>query len=235
MTQRRRDAVERMPRLLFPVRVLIPARALAPHPPARVLHPCPCSAPPRRVSLQHPVCLDDIDILVSSDYPHYLRLALEASLNATVLFFNGIEGDVNPRGEGSAYDKAESYGNIVASAVLASLPAQEEVTGTPQVVYTTQYYRHPVTNVYFLAALRVGMLPDYIFNEEDRTFDLQVPWRRGGREIDEGDWIDSGRGRLERLGARETGETKIGETRGEGDRRDSGRGRSERLGARETG
>jgi len=126
------------------------------------------------------VTLDDDNLLVSSDYCHYLRERLEAELNATVLFFNGIEGDVNARGDGEGFAKAEDYGNIVAQAVLDSLPSQELLAGPPEVYFKAHHYRHEVTNIYFLAALRVGMLPDYIFNEEDHTFDLQITYFRLG-------------------------------------------------------
>ena len=130
----------------------------------------------------HPVTLGSSNLLFSSDYCHYVRTYAEAELNATVIYFNGAIGDVSPRGDGSAFERAESYGAEIATIALQTMAAQEPVADVGLHIETA-YYRHEVTNPLFKLADAVGML-DYDFNDEDDTVDMQVSYFRIGSALD---------------------------------------------------
>jgi hypothetical protein len=130
----------------------------------------------------HPTTLSAGNLLISSDYCHYLRLNAEAALNATVVFFNGAIGDVTPRGSGSEYARAESYGNEVAAIALDSLRTGAVPVNEVELVTYTTYYRHPVTNPLFLLADALGLL-DYDFNEEDNSVNMQASYFRIGSAL----------------------------------------------------
>ena len=129
----------------------------------------------------HPVTLGSSNIQVSSDYCHYVREYAEAALNATVIYFNGAIGDVSPRGTGSDFDRADSYGLEIANLALATMTAQEEITDVD--LYTdTAYYVHPCNNPLFILADAVGLL-DYDFNDDDNSVNLQTTYFRIGKAL----------------------------------------------------
>ena len=129
----------------------------------------------------HPVTLGSSNLLVSSDYCHYVRTTAEAALNATVIYFNGAIGDVSPRGTGSGFERAESYGVEIANIALAAMAGEVEIREVS--IYTqTAYYVHPVTNPLFLLADAVGLL-DYDFNDEDNSVNLQTSYFRFGSSV----------------------------------------------------
>ena len=131
----------------------------------------------------HPTTLSASNLLVSSDYCHYVRTYAEAALNATVVYFNGAIGDVTPRGSGSEFARAESYGSEIAAIALASIAAgQTEVGGPIEVNTQTTYYNHQVTNPLFILADAIGVL-DYDFNEEDNSVDMQASYFRIGDTV----------------------------------------------------
>jgi hypothetical protein len=129
----------------------------------------------------HPVTLGSSNLLVSSDYCHYVRLYAEEALNATVVYFNGAIGDVSPRGSGSGFDRSDSYGREIADFALATLSAQTEVRDV-DVVVDTSYYTNAVTNPLFLLADAVGLL-DYDFNADDNSVNLQASYFRIGSAL----------------------------------------------------
>ena len=74
------------------------------------------------------------DSCYSSDYPGYLRSAVEAHTGAPCLYVNGAGGDVNPRGATSelrSFELAEQTGNRLANdalAIIASMTSADSST-----------------------------------------------------------------------------------------------------------
>lgn len=66
----------------------------------------------------HPTFIGGGDMLVSAEWPGYLQTEMEKAIGSgvTVMYYNGAEGDQSPvyKGQGSAYDKIQEYGKIIA-------------------------------------------------------------------------------------------------------------------------
>jgi hypothetical protein len=76
----------------------------------------------------HPTVLPGANQLVSSDFPHGLRRALEGELGGIVLYVNGAQGDVVPT-EGGDFATARALGERFAAAAVQALASAREVAG----------------------------------------------------------------------------------------------------------
>ena len=71
---------------------------------------------------------------------------------------------MTPRGSGSEFSRAESYGNEIAGIALASIAAgQAEVSGPIAINAQTTYYNYVVTNPLFIIADALGILGTGLF------------------------------------------------------------------------
>ena len=124
----------------------------------------------------HGVVEDSLQI--SSDFCHYVRTNVEAAIGngAPVLFFNGIQGDVDALGGGHGFARPRDYGTRISNAVIASLRNQEEIAGAPSLVFRSRQYRQIVTNNDFLNAMRSGALPDYLMPPGVNSLTLTVAY-----------------------------------------------------------
>ena len=132
----------------------------------------------------HPVTLDSDVLVVSSDYPHYLRSHMESELGAPVVFVNGVDGDVSPvMISAKNFERCEEYGVSLAEIALDAFRNGSfvAVQGTSQSVATT-HYTQQCTNPAFIGALLIDIL-DYDYEgspEEGFTFESQVSyWQLG--------------------------------------------------------
>ena len=130
----------------------------------------------------HPVTLGSSNLQVSSDYIHYLREHMEASLGAPVVYFNGVIGDVSPKGEGSQYERAENYGKQIADIALSTMPSAEDLElGDKGIVVHNIDYNQEVGNPVFRLAFLVGLL-DYDI-EDDLSVNTRATYVRLGADV----------------------------------------------------
>ncbi len=129
----------------------------------------------------HPEALDDVNTLVTSDYPHYVREGLEAAFDAPSVFFAGTLGglmnplhiqgcpdaDGNRTCPAGTYELAEYIGEELSSRVIAALEA-----AAPSDDRTLAVRRERVQltfgNFAFLAGYAAGLFDRRIFDVEDR-------------------------------------------------------------------
>ncbi|PRP91396.1 Neutral/alkaline non-lysosomal ceramidase [Enhygromyxa salina] len=134
----------------------------------------------------HPVVLGSDNLLMSRDFCGYAIDKLEAELDAPVLFFNGIQGDVSPRVPEGMYaddfERAQAYGDHVADRTLLALDTVEPVGVDMFRGYAD--FELDVTNETFLFAADSGIL-DYDFEIHDgvSTVSTQTAYFRFGAEI----------------------------------------------------
>jgi len=71
----------------------------------------------------HPVVLDEKNLYISSDYPHYIRKYFYNHYGdkITVLFSSGACGDLDPQKRGS-FQYADEFGKALASAIIKTKP-----------------------------------------------------------------------------------------------------------------
>jgi len=66
----------------------------------------------------HPTFIGGDDMLVSAEWPGYLQSEMGKIIGkgVTIMYYNGAEGDQSPvyKGQGSAYEKIQGYGKIIA-------------------------------------------------------------------------------------------------------------------------
>ncbi|RKY85016.1 hypothetical protein DRQ09_07855, partial [candidate division KSB1 bacterium] len=69
----------------------------------------------------HPVVLDEKNLYISSDYPHYIRYYLNKQFgeNAIILFSSGASGDIDPIKRGS-FEFADEFGKKIADSIMKS-------------------------------------------------------------------------------------------------------------------
>ena len=116
----------------------------------------------------HPESLDDTNQALSSDYPHYLRQALEEAYpGAVALFFAGNLGglmnplhvagcpdaDGNATCDNGTYEKAEYIGRGAGTSLVAALDGPRAVTvDAPELRARRQPLFLPIDNLLFMAA-----------------------------------------------------------------------------------
>jgi len=112
----------------------------------------------------HPVIVGSDNLLITRDFCGYTVDALEAELDAPVLFFNAAQGDVSPQlPEGmwpDDYARAEAYGEHVAARTLDVLLDGDEIA--PALHQGSRTFSLDVTNELFLFAGQSGLI-DYDF------------------------------------------------------------------------
>jgi len=69
----------------------------------------------------HPVTLGPSNLLISADYPGYLRRLVEESEGATLLFTQGASGNVRPYYSERSFQEAERIGTALASITLKTM------------------------------------------------------------------------------------------------------------------
>lgn len=86
----------------------------------------------------HPTVLNHNNFLYSSDYPCYLRQAVNAEFgeNVHVLFVNGAAGDVSSRftRQASTFEEAERIGSQIGQAALKAAGHSEELHNDPLLI-----------------------------------------------------------------------------------------------------
>jgi hypothetical protein len=134
----------------------------------------------------HPVVLGSNNRLVSRDFCGYAVDGIEAELDAPVLLFNGVQGDVSPRVPDGDYaddfERAAAYGGHLAGQANAALAALEPVA----VDFARGYgeLTLDVSNQNFIFAAQAGIL-DYEFTTRGdvTVVDTQTAYFRFGDEV----------------------------------------------------
>jgi hypothetical protein len=99
------------------------------------------------------------------------------------LYFNGIQGDVSPSGgSGTGFERAQSYGQIVADGALAAMATRTEISSG--LVRSLVPFDHAVTNTGFIGLSNAGLL-DYDFAEQEgvNIITTQIGYLRFGTEL----------------------------------------------------
>lgn len=123
----------------------------------------------------HPETLSDENTLVTSDFPHYVRAAVEEALSGTAVYVSGaVGGLMTPLGvtvpgpdgpvSASTFEKAEALGRNVARVALDALGSAETVERAEiraRVLGTAV----PVANPRFLLASQIGVLDRVIITD----------------------------------------------------------------------
>ena len=113
----------------------------------------------------HPEVLWEHNPQMSSDYPHFLRRAVEAETGAPCLFFAGaLGGMMTPDVRDHSFEEAEAMGGVLARAALDAL---QEVEATPvdRLECVSREFAVPMENPVFHAAMRGGLLPHLLTEE----------------------------------------------------------------------
>lgn len=108
----------------------------------------------------HPEVLWEHNPHITSDYPAFLRRAVEAETGAPSLFFSGaIGGMMTPDVQDHSFEEAEAMGRTLAQAALDAL-AGAEITKAPHLEHIRREFSIPMTNPLFQMAMQAGLLPD---------------------------------------------------------------------------
>ncbi|KIG14341.1 hypothetical protein DB30_06943 [Enhygromyxa salina] len=134
----------------------------------------------------HPVVLGSSNLQMSRDYCGYAVDNLEAQLEAPVLFFNGVQGDVSPQVPDGMYaddfERAQAYGDHVAARTMLALDAVEPVGVDMFRNYAD--FELDVTNETFLLAAQAGLLDyDFVIRDGVGLVATQTAYFRFGDEI----------------------------------------------------
>ena len=95
----------------------------------------------------HPVTLGPSNLLISADYPGYLRSLLEEAENATVLFTQGASGDVRPFYSERSFKEAERIGIALASIVLRAMENMELLSPEAEVKVANTVFELPLREI----------------------------------------------------------------------------------------
>ena len=118
----------------------------------------------------HPEALGSRNTLITSDYVHYTREALEAAGLGTVVFVNGALGGmqsplgakiIDPETGKPAPEDSFRFAEIVGRYVarhVADSQKKSKAVGVDRVAYREQLVRFPVSNPMFLMASQLGLL-----------------------------------------------------------------------------
>src|SRR5262249_24076526 len=132
----------------------------------------------------HPVVLDSDNLLISRDWCGYAVDSLESSTGSTVLYFNGVQGDVSPTVPdgmyADAFERASAYGEHVAERSLLAIADSEPISVDFHRAY--QSFELDVTNENFLFAAQAGIL-DYEFENRGMSVTTQTSYFRFGEQL----------------------------------------------------
>ena len=107
----------------------------------------------------HPEGVDPEGTTITSDYPHFLRAAVEAATGAPCLFFSGaLGGMMSPDLPERSFAATERMGEQLAAAGLQALAGAESFE--PWVRVRRRIFTTRLANPLFQAAVQVGLLPD---------------------------------------------------------------------------
>ncbi|MCB9793352.1 MAG: hypothetical protein H6741_11585 [Alphaproteobacteria bacterium] len=162
----------------------------------------------------HPEVLSDDNLLISADFSHYLREAVEQGvswetaqtdgLGGVCIFLQGMVGglmtplgvtvhdpDGNEWSEAS-WDKARALGWLVGELALSAV-AEGQVVEAPELGFAQSLFKLPVDNIGFQAMFRIDVLPReiYDFDETQDVDDDNLP-----HVLTEVDWVQIGPLRL---------------------------------------
>ncbi|MEQ8275751.1 MAG: hypothetical protein RMA76_34420 [Deltaproteobacteria bacterium] len=128
----------------------------------------------------HPEALDDVNTLITSDYPHYLREGMEAHFDAPSLFLPGTLGglmnplhiqgcpdaDGNRTCPAGTYELAEYIGGEVAARAIAALEAAP--ASTDQTLGARrERVQLTIANFAFLTGYIAGLFDRRVFDADD--------------------------------------------------------------------
>ena len=110
----------------------------------------------------HPTVLPSTNRQLSRDFPGYTVDALEASLGAGVVYWNGAFGDASPAVPSRDFASAQELGTAVATATRTAIAMapRPRVPVAPGIHLARQSFVVCVTNPSFVAALTLGCM-DY--------------------------------------------------------------------------
>jgi hypothetical protein len=108
----------------------------------------------------HPTVLPATNRQLSRDFPGYTVDALEASLGAGVVYWNGAFGDASPAVPSRDFASAQELGIAVATATRTAMAMAPRVPVEPGIHLARQSFVACVTNPSFVAALTLGCM-DY--------------------------------------------------------------------------
>ncbi len=107
----------------------------------------------------HPEVLWRDNVYITSDYPGYLRQAVERATGAPCLFFPGaLGGMMTPDVPAHSFIEAERMGTTLADAALEAL-ARAEVVPVETLSHAVEVYDVPLTNVLVKLARWLGLFP----------------------------------------------------------------------------
>lgn len=95
----------------------------------------------------HPVTLGPSNLLISADYPGYLRSLVEEAENTTVLFTQGASGDVRPFYSERSFKEAERIGMALASITLRAMESAELLPSEIDVKVANTVFELPLREV----------------------------------------------------------------------------------------
>jgi hypothetical protein len=118
----------------------------------------------------HPEVLWRDNVYVTSDYPGYLRRAVERATGAPCLFFPGaLGGMMTPDVPAHSFMEAERMGTTLAEAALGAL-ARAETVPVETLSHAAKVYDVPLTNILFKLARWLSLFPrDVITNNTSVT------------------------------------------------------------------
>jgi histidinol phosphatase-like enzyme (inositol monophosphatase family) len=110
----------------------------------------------------HPEVLWEHNPHISSDYPGFLRRAVEAETGAPCIFFSGaLGGMMTPDVQEHSFAEAEAMGIALAQAGLGALQKAENVNLAEQALnLTRREFNAKLQNPLFKIAIRRGLLPE---------------------------------------------------------------------------
>lgn len=100
----------------------------------------------------HPTFIGGDDMLVSAEWPGYLQTEMEKTIGkgVVVMYYNGAGGDQSPvySGKGSAYEKIQGYGKIIAEKAMdvynsVQTKKENELVYSYEVIGLPEHVAHP--------------------------------------------------------------------------------------------
>lgn len=108
----------------------------------------------------HPVVLGSDNLMMSSDYVHFLRKHLEETLGGTTIFFSGSLGDINPQPiegnyiadrTGGTFEMAQNLGEGIADGVFLALQDSEPLQLDIKIASKEINLHHTLTKISILS------------------------------------------------------------------------------------
>lgn len=124
----------------------------------------------------HPETLGSRNTELTSDYPHYLREAVEAELGGVCVFLSGALGGMmtpEPPPGLSGFEAARHVGESIGRAAVRALEGARAVKEAP-ITVRTMTFDVPVENKMYRLGMLIGNLKRDVYDEDGNLFDGSV-------------------------------------------------------------